>query len=99
MLEQKKAKLLNEIYRLINQRKGTCVAESFLQHLLNEDLTSRSRLNNYFDNYIVGGGEVILMLQPLPFDSWVESLDDFVMDKLIDKYEQVRSWQVLEKNP
>lgn len=96
MLEQKKAKLLDELYRQVNLHKGVCVAESFLQHLLDNDITDRPLINKYFDNYVESNGMILKRLQNIPFDKWVCVLDEFVMNLVIKKYDEVKTWQVIE---
>lgn len=99
MLEQKKAKLLDEIYRQVNLHKGVGVAESFLQHLLANDITTRPMLNSYLDCYVDGHGDVLKRLQNIPFDKWILVLDEFVMKLVIKKYDEAKTWQVTEKQP
>lgn len=97
MLRQKQAKLIDGLFHLVGKHKNISVAEEFLQLLLEMDAVTRPLINNYISSYLGSDMYVIKHLKGKNDDTWLVALDEFVMETLIEKYEEVMTWALLEK--
>lgn len=94
MLRQKQAKLLEEIFLLVCNGKGMKVAEELLQLLLTENVTTRSQVNTYLSSFLQDDAYVIKYLKVKNDDIWLQCFADNILDKLLIKYEEVKSWKL-----
>lgn len=94
MLRQRQAKLLNDLYLLVSNVKGTMVAEELLLLLFEEDATSRSSINTYFISFLQSDVYVNMHLIVKTDDLWLENFECFLMDKLIERFEEVGTWKL-----
>lgn len=97
MLKQKQAKLLDNLFLLVGKHKSISVAEELLQLLLEKGAVTRPLINNYISSYLGTDMYVIKHLVGKTEDTWITALDEFVMDTLIKKYEEVLTWALIEK--
>ncbi len=97
MLRQKQATLLEGLYKVALHHKGVVVAEELLQSLLDQDAVTRSGINSFISSFLGTDVYVIKHLAGKSEENWLTALDEFVMDILIKKYEEVLTWQVTSK--
>lgn len=97
MLRQKQAKLLEALYGSLSKRKGVVVAEEFLQSLLDQDAVTCPDLNSFISSFLGTDVYVNKHLSGKSIDNWILAMEEFVMDILVKKYEEVLTWQVTEK--
>jgi hypothetical protein len=95
MLRQKHAKLLDGLFHLVSNRKGLVVAEEFLQSLLEEDAVTRPLIKQYLISYLGLDMYVNKYLDLKDPDLWLKAVDEFLMDSLIEKYDEVLTWKVM----
>lgn len=95
MLRQRQAKLLNDLYLLISNVKGTKVAEDLLLLLFEEDATTRSSINTYFISFLQDDAYVKTHLIVKTDELWLENLDCFLMKHLIERYDEVETWKLI----
>lgn len=93
MLKQRQAKLLSKLYLLIVRIKGTRAAEDLLQLLLELEVFTRQQLNTFFISFLNDDVYVNKYLIVKNDDIWLTNLEDFLMNDLIKKYEEVSTWK------
>lgn len=97
MLRQKQASLIDSLFYLVGKHKNISAAEEFLQLLLEMDAVTRPLINKYISSYLGSDMYVIKHLVGKNEDSWLVAMDEFVMGTLIEKYEEVMTWAIIEK--